>query len=118
MEEVSGKALTAVISTAVASASSPFSPLPETVTFGQGQPMFPRRAAPPSPLSPAQPTPTTTNQPIVIKLEPMSPRSVTEEPEPEPESAQSPVPKLHSTTPELPAFAAPHSGTACRAFTL
>lgn len=111
MEGVSEKAPTAVISTAAASASSPFSPLPETVTFGQGQPMFPKRAAPPSPLSPAQPTPTTTNQPVVIKLEPMSPRSVTEEPEPEP--AQSPVPNLHSTTPELPAFTASHSGTAC-----
>ncbi|XP_062379099.1 zinc finger protein 106 [Sardina pilchardus] len=104
-----GAGSTAAISAAV---SSPFSPLPETVAFGQSQPVCPKRAAPPSPLSPAQPTPTTTTtttttQPIVIKLEPLSPTSRVEEPA----AARSPVPNLHSTTPELPTFTTPpHSG--------
>ncbi|XP_041927210.1 zinc finger protein 106 isoform X2 [Alosa sapidissima] len=107
MDEDSGKVPTAAISTAASSASSLFSPLPETVAFGQSQPVCPKRAAPPSPLSPAQPTPTTTNQPIVIKLEPLSPNNHAEEPA----AARSPVPNLHSTTPELPNYTAPpHSG--------
>ncbi|XP_031435574.1 zinc finger protein 106 isoform X2 [Clupea harengus] len=106
VEEIPGKVPTAAISMAVA-ASSPFSPLPETPAFNQGQPVCQNHAAAPlSPLSPAQPTPTTTTQTLVIKLEPLSPCTVPEVME----SAQSPVPKLHSTTPEIPAFTAPLSG--------
>ncbi|XP_063039786.1 zinc finger protein 106 [Engraulis encrasicolus] len=95
-------------SAAATAASSSFSSFfPET---------WPRRAAPPSPLSPTQPTPSTTAtatsplQPslVVVKQEPLSPPCTSAHQEPE--AAHSPAPHLHSTTPELPAHTANYSG--------